>query len=1358
MYGICRDVVMNDKNLPNFDDTEEDDTSTIRFGKLETAVTEAVIMDHPQPEDVTSSGSFDFRRFRRTAFGKLLSGLPIPALLVDRYGSIVFCNQACHKAGDGGEEYLGSSFTSLFPGADQLRNAQRCLAEVFQERKPVTWEALVQLGDNRIWGRLYFRSIRLGDDRLVLALVEDLTIEKKQIILNEKYRKLVNIVPVGIAEFAFANPIAPPTSSPEMLSRIMEAVLVDGNAEFARLHGLNSILDPRESSLESLFSSEPGYSQLFGMWLKENCGIYTAESKETGPDGKLRYAENTLIGNINNRLLTGFWMLSRDITQRRLQEEALKESEKRFRQIYENSPIMKHSVDEQGTICNVNRQWLEELGYTRDEVLGSKIERFMTPESSQRASSTVLPHFWRDGRVSNVPYQYVKKDGTVIDVILDSIAITDPRWGRISLSTVRNITDHKRAEEEVARTKALLTTIVQNLPTAVILKDAEKLRYVLWNKASEQLFGYSSEDALGRTVYDLFPRGQADSFTEQDQRALSDRKLLDILEEPVDTQHTGTRIVHSKKMPIFDVNGMPRFLLGISEDITDRKRTEREIMEAREAAAAEANKLRSMIEGMDAGIVVADAHDTVTEANSWFLEKMKLRRELVVGKSLWQCDLSKEILGQVKGVLDDWKVGIKRAGLAFNTDMAGMKVALRVQPISKGEDYEGVILNVTDVTDLIEARVAAEAANQAKSNFLASMSHEIRTPMHGIMGMTELALQTSLTAEQRDYLETIKVSSDALLTLINDILDFSKIEAGKFDLEPIEFNLRDTVASAVESMRGHAQKRNLRLRVQVEPDVPNILVGDPVRVRQILLNLLGNAIKFTEEGQVSVQVSTESLAGKDLVLHFAVSDTGIGIPDSRLEDIFSPFAQLSTGMSRKYGGTGLGLAITKELIGMMNGRIWVESKIGSGSTFHFTAEFEVKENPSVDFAFSADNLDLHGLSVLVVDNNATNRRVLEDMLRRLDMRPTTCESAAAGLAALDQIMDFATCPVIIVDAHMPDMDGFAFVEQVNKIPGLLKPTIIMLTSAGHREDVQRCKELGISAYLWKPVAQAELFQAIQTTLGMYRVDSSEASVVTKQTLTAVKRRLSILLAEDNLVNQRLATRMLEKQGHSVVVASNGKQALQAMEQQQFDLVLMDVEMPEMSGFEVTAAIRERERGTGKHIPIVAVTAHAMKGDMEKCLEAGMDSYLTKPINSAELFEVIAKVSGKPRNSYELLAPQELNEPVLDKPALMNQVGGDGKFVRQLADLFLTESQDQLSALEKFLEKRDADGIARCAHRLKGSLGSLHAAKASKAAFDLEQLARTGDVERVSEGFDVLKKEVERVRVALEKLSPNDFHG
>ena len=1343
---------MSEKDLPSFEILDEQDSPTIRLDRPETLASESIVLDNPLAADVTLSGSFDFSGFRRTAFGKLLSGLPIPALLVDQTHSIVFCNETCRNTVGDFDTFLGSSFTSLFPNPDESRQSEERLKRVFKDRKPLTWEGLIGSGEKTIWGRLYLRSIRLGTERLTLILVEDLTLEKKQIILNEKYRKLVNIVPVGIAEFASGSPISPSAAVTEALSKIMEAKLVDGNAEFAKLHGFETVQDLRETPLGSLLGADRDQVRFFAMWLKEGCGIRSGESRKTMADGGIRYTENTLIGNIHNDLLTGFWMLDRDTTQRRIQEEELKESEKRFREIYDNSPIMKHSIDQNGILRNVNRQWLEEIGYSREEVLGRGIDLFMTAESVNRAVSTILPRFWREGKVSNVPYQYVKKDGSVIDVILDSVVITDPQWGRFSLSTVRNITDQKRAEEEAARTKSLLTTIVQNLPTAVFLKDAEKLRYVLWNKASENLFGYASEEVIGKSVYDYFPRDQADSFTEQDQRSLRNGELLEIAEEPVDTGHKGTRIVHSKKLPIFDMNGKPRFLLGIAEDITDRKRTEREIVEAREAAAAEANKLRSMIEGMDAGIVVADANEIISEANTWFLEKMGLNRDQVVGQSLWRFHPNPEIAARVRSALENWKAGKTRGGLATNTDMAGMKVALYVQPISKGGVYEGVILNVVDVTDVIEARLAAEAANQAKSHFLATMSHEIRTPMHGIMGMTELAMQTRLTAEQREYLETIKISADLLLALINDILDFSKIEAGKFDLEPVEFNLRDIIGSTIQSLRVHAQNRNLILTVQVAQDVPGALVGDPVRVRQILVNLIGNAIKFTESGGVSVKVSTESRSGQDLTLHFAVSDTGIGMPDAKLEEIFAPFSQLSTGMSRTYGGTGLGLAITKELVGMMNGRIWAESKVGSGSTFHFTARFGVREQPFQAVCYPSCNFDLHGLSVLVVDSNVTNRRILEDMLRRLDMAPSTADTGTAGLTKVHEARDSGLCfPLIIVDAQMTGMDGFAFCEQVKKIPDLLQPTIIMLTAAGHREEMERCKELGISAYLWKPVGQTELFQAIQTTLGMAQTDTGETSLVTKHTLAAVKRRLNILLAEDNMVNQRLATRMLEQKGHSVVVASNGKEALEALERQKFDLVLMDVEMPEMSGFEVTAAIRERERTTGSHTPIVAVTAHAMKGDMERCLEAGMDGYLSKPLRSAELSQVIERFSGSVNGNYDYVESQADSGPVLDMSALMNQVGGDVEFCRQLAELFLKESQVQLSDLEEFMNNRDPDGVARSAHGLKGSLRSLHAATASQAALDLEQLAKTGDLARASEAFNTLKREVEKVRDALEKL-------
>jgi len=505
------------------------------------------------------------------------------------------------------------------------------------------------------------------------------------------------------------------------------------------------------------------------------------------------------------------------------------------------------------------------------------------------------------------------------------------------------------------------------------------------------------------------------------------------------------------------------------------------------------------------------------------------------------------------------------------------------------------------------------------------MSHEIRTPLNGVMGMTDLTLDTHLTLEQRGYLETVKTSADSLLTVINDILDFSKIEAGKIDLEAIDFNLRDCLETTLKTLAIRADEKGLELLCEIAPEVPEVLSGDSGRLRQVIMNLVGNAIKFTDKGEVALKVQVEAKHDYEFALRFTVADSGIGVSKEKQQLIFDPFSQADSSTTRKYGGTGLGLTISSRLVEMMGGKIWVESELARGSQFHFTTRLGIADTKVIEVGSIAPPEILRAVKVFVVDDNRTNRRILEGMLGRWEMKSSSAQDGEEALTKLAEAQEAgAPFALILMDMHMPKMDGFELIERIRQGKDSCTATIMMLTSAGHRGDAARCQDLGVAAYLLKPIRQSELREAIARVLGA-REQKGAIPLITRYSLHDAREpagSLRVLLAEDNPVNQLLASRLLEKRGHSVLVAANGLEALEALEKENFDLVFMDVQMPVMDGFEATAAIRKKEGPSGVRLPVVALTAHAMKGDREKCLAGGMDGYLTKPIRPQELDEIL----------------------------------------------------------------------------------------------------------------------------------------
>jgi PAS domain S-box-containing protein len=947
----------------------------------------------------------------------------------------------------------------------------------------------------------------------------------------------------------------------------------------------------------------------------------------------------------------------------------------------------------------------------------------------------------------------------VRDGAQDCLALVDLDANLLA-HAIRYAIKRKRVEVELRDTEARYASLVESLPLNVFRKDLDG-KFVFANRRFCQTLQKPLEDIVGKTDFDFFPPELSEKYRADDFRVVFTGEVLEDTEEHL--QPSGEKIyVHVLKAPVRDASGTIVGTQAMFWDVTAQRQAE-ETLRHREA------RFRRLVESNIIGIVVTDYNNRIREANDEFLKMVGYSRaELEAGQVRWGRLTPREYhKTDARALKELWGSGTCQPWEKEYIRKDGSRVPVLVGVTNLGGTWKESLCFVLDMTaqkraeaQLQAAKESADAANRAKSEFLANMSHEIRTPMNAVIGMTELVLDTELQVEQREYLRMVLESAESLLSIINDVLDFSKIEAGRLDLDLAPFNLPESVGDTMKSLAVRAGKSQIELLCDIRSDVPTFVIGDANRLRQVIVNLVGNAIKFTEQGEVVLTVAPRATNGDALEVQFSVSDTGIGIPQDKLQNIFDAFEQVDSSMTRRFGGTGLGLAISSRLVELMHGRIWVESELGRGSTFHFTTRFGRAADIPQE-TLPVDRASLLGLRVLVVDDNATNRRILVEMLRNWEMQPSAAASAQEALARMRTAHRAgAAFALVLTDANMPERDGFAFVREIRNDPDLNGAIIMMLTSGDRPGDLARCREFGVAAHLMKPLKQSELFDAIAAAVGAVTAEAEVAANLPVQT-----RPLRILLAEDSLANQRLAIGLLERRGHVVSVANNGREALEALSTDDFDLILMDVQMPEVDGLQATAAIRRREQQTGGHIPIVAMTAHAMLGDRERCLSAGMDAYLVKPIRARQVYETIEQIAGasSPQAGSTTSTPVRLHRVAIqvaheaafiehagsaDLRAALDAVGGDAELLKEVVVAFLEECPQVLSRARAALEAGNATEVARAAHTLRGAMSTLAARKAFDDASRLEESAKSNRLREGAQLLDPLETEIHRLSGVL----------
>ena len=1097
--------------------------------------------------------------------------------------------------------------------------------------------------------------------------------------------------------------------------------------------------------------------------------------------------------------------INSDITERKRREDALRESSTRLATLIESLQAGILVEDDSRHILRVNQEFCDMFSIPAPPQSMIGVDCSTSAEESKHLFAEPEEFARRVEELIREKRPVTGEELSLVDERTferDYVPIFVGEEYRGHLWQYRDITGRKRTAEELSESEARFRALFDQTAIGVCVADLDR-RLIETNAAYQQITGYSAEELVGMSTLDLTHPEDLAGETSTGER-LVDGGYDSYKREKRYVRKDGEIVwANAASSLVRDEQGEPRFIMGVVEEVTERKEEERRRIGRMRQEALRSDVSQALARGGELPDILQQCSEAVVRhfdsslARIWTLNEEEGVLELQASAGLYagsEGPLSRVPLGEKIGRVAQHRRPYINNNIPNDPDFGGKEwaesegiVATANYPLIVEEELVGAVALFTreplseDILEgmssatyaiaqgirrkqaeiaLEKAKEEAEAANRAKSDFLANMSHEIRTPMNGVIGMADLLMDTDLDPEQHEYVETVRNSGDTLLTLINDVLDFSKIEAEKVELEDIIFDLRTSVEDTVVLLAERAQSKGLEIASLVDYDVPGALRGDPGRLRQVLTNLVGNAIKFTEEGEVLLKAEISEESEEEVIVRFEIRDTGIGLDEEQQEHLFESFAQADTSTTRRYGGTGLGLAISARLARLMDGGIRVESEPGVGSTFFFTARFG-KLPSEARSSGPRPRADLRGLKVLGVDDNATNRAVLRQQVTPWGM---AVDDARDGAGALEKLRSAAGSgepyDLAILDMQMPKMDGLELAHAIKQDPDISSTRLVLLTSMGQRGDGEEARKAGIEAYLTKPIRQVQLYDVLSMVMGSSEAAPSpegDRPLVTAHTLkeAEARTRARLLLVEDNEVNQKVAARTLEKLGYRVDVADDGEEAVEAVSRTDYAAIVMDVQMPNMDGYEATAEIRRRESASGHHIPVIAMTANALQGDREKALEAGMDDYIAKPVRAGELEEVLRRWVSAGEDDVGSSGENGNENAVLD-PAVLKDLedleeDGEDSLVAELAGMFLEDADSCVDTLRKAVEEDDANSVREAAHALRGSSGSIGAYRVWETCTRLQEVAESRELNRAPELLERLEKELERARPELVAL-------